>query len=159
MNTALQALLKEWRYIRGLTKSFVTGLEEDALDRELPRKTLNTLRKHCEELLAVQRCYVVALETGSIAFDGYQDATLPGDTSRAELLKAFDELDAQLVERIKQHGDQKTINWFGEEESIYAHLAAMISHESMHVGQMVAFCYATGITIPGLISKTMALSS
>jgi len=33
----------------------------------------------------------------------------------------------------------------------------MIGHENMHVGQIIAFCYATGIEIPESISEPMAL--
>jgi len=35
----------------------------------------------------------------------------------------------------------------------------MISHESMHVGQIVAFCYSTNIEIPKEIINNMALSN
>lgn len=33
----------------------------------------------------------------------------------------------------------------------------MIGHEQMHIGQIVAFCYAVGIRIPDSIIQTMSL--
>ncbi|PRX29307.1 hypothetical protein BX659_11051 [Orenia metallireducens] len=56
-------------------------------------------------------------------------------------------------------GRDEKIEWFGEEKTIYAHLAAMISHEATHVGQIVAFCYAENIQIPQEIVNRMALSN
>ena len=46
---------------------------------------------------------------------------------------------------------------FGNKHNIHQHICAMISHEMMHIGQVVAFCYAVGITIPDDIVETMAL--
>jgi hypothetical protein len=34
----------------------------------------------------------------------------------------------------------------------------MIGHEQMHIGQIVAFCYAIGLRIPDVIKNAMALS-
>lgn len=56
MNTALIGLLEEWQYVRGRTRCFILHLSDDELDRPLPRTNLNTIRKHCEELLEVQAC-------------------------------------------------------------------------------------------------------
>lgn len=35
--------------------------------------------------------------------------------------------------------------------------SAMIGHEQMHIGQIVAFCYAIGVQIPEKIVNKMAL--
>lgn len=159
MNNSLKGLIEEWEYIRGLTKCFIEYLSDADLDKELSRNNLNTIRKQCEELLEVQNCYVKALDTGSINFGGYQDQKLPGDTSKEELLKRCNELDTLLINKIEGLNENETIIWFGEAKTIHAHLAAMIAHESMHVGQMVAFCYSTDIQIPEKIVNNMALSN
>ncbi len=159
MNNSFIGLLEDWQNVRNLTKSFIKNLGDTELDKELPRNNLNTIRKQCEELLEVQACYIKALDSGVIKFDGYQDQTLKGNTSRKNLLKNCNELDSLLINKMKQIQENKTIDWFGEEKTIYYHLSAMISHESMHIGQIVAFCYSTDIQIPGDIINNMALSN
>ena len=159
MKNSFKGLLEEWKYVRGLTKILIEKLSDDDLDKGLPRNNLNTIRKQCEELLEVQLCYVKALDEGVIKFDGYSDEKLSGNTSKNELLKRCDELDSLLVNKIGELEGNETINWFVEEKIIYYHLSAMISHESMHVGQIVAFCYSTNIEIPKEIINNMALSN
>ncbi|MCL2637804.1 MAG: hypothetical protein FWD48_05470, partial [Oscillospiraceae bacterium] len=63
-------------------------------------------------------------------------------------------LEAQLEQFT---GCEKNV-WFGDEWNIHQHISAMIGHEQMHIGQIIAFCYATGIDIPDNITNTMALS-
>lgn len=159
MDNSLEGLLEEWQYVRGLTKCFIKKLSNDNLDKKLPRNNLDTIRKQCEELLEVQLCYIEALDTGIIKFEGYKDSELPGNTSKNNLLERCDELDSLLINKIKELKEDETISWFGEEKSVQSHLAAMISHESMHLGQIVGFCYATEIQIPKEIIHNMSLSS
>lgn len=159
MDNSFEGLLEEWQYVRGLTNCFIKKLSNDNLDKKLPRNNLDTIRKQCEELLEVQSCYIEALDTGIIKFEGYKDDELPGNTSKKELLGKCDELDSLLIKKIKELQEGETITWFGEEKTIQSHLAAMISHESMHLGQIVGFCYSTDIQIPEEIIEGMSLSS
>ena len=158
MEKSLEAVREEWNYIRGLTRTFVKKLGDSELDKKLPRKNLDTIRKQCEELIEVQVCYLNALETGIIEFDGYSDEKLPGTTGKKELLARFKKLDSRLENKLEEVSGNETIDWFGEEKTILNHLIAMVSHESMHVGQIVAFCYSQGIDIPEEVTKLMALS-
>lgn len=159
MHNLFKGLFEEWEYIRGLTTCFIENLSDAELDTKLPRKNLNTIRKHCEELIEVQKSYVKALDTGTIEFDGYSDEELPGVTSKEELLRQCNELDELLISKVAALTGDEEINWFGVKKSIYYHIVAMISHESMHIGQMVAFSYAMGIQIPQEIVNNMALSN
>ena len=158
MRKSFAALREEWNYIRGLTRTFVRKINDEELDKKLPRKNLDTIRKQCEELIEVQACYLNALETGKIEFDGYSDEKLPGTTGKKKLLARFEELDSLLENKLSEVSENKTIDWFGEKKTIFNHLMAMVSHESMHVGQIVAFCYSQGIDIPEEVTKIMALS-
>ena len=159
MNNSIKGLMEEWSYIRGLTKGLIEKLSDGDLDKELPRNNLNSIRKQCEELLEVEKCYFKALNTGFIKFDGYKDEEFLGNTSKEELLKKYNELDSLLINKLKQFNGNETINWFGEEKTIYYHLSAMISHESMHIGQIIGFSYSTDIQIPEQIINQMALSN
>jgi hypothetical protein len=66
-------------------------------------------------------------------------------------------LDEKLEEKLNSMTGNECVDWFGEKYNIHRHICAMISHEMMHVGQVVAFCYAVNIDIPSDIVETMAL--
>jgi len=68
MLASIDAQVADWKYGREILKSFITLLSDLDLDKILPRKNLNTIRKQCEELIQVQICYVNALETKQIQF-------------------------------------------------------------------------------------------
>ena len=158
MDSAIKGLFEEWQYGRNIIRWFIEELDDSDLDKELPRENLNTIRKQCEELLEVQACYVEGIETGVIEFGDYKDETMPGNTSDQKLLERCEKLDSQLESKLEEIEGDVTVEWFGQDKTIHYHLSAMISHESMHIGQIVAFCYATGITIPEKIANIMALS-
>lgn len=128
-------------------------LEDGDLDREFPRQHLNSIRKQCEELVQVQGCYVDALASGKIEFDL---RPLPS-TAKEDLFASMDELDRRLEGHLAASDGTETVEWHGERWNIHRHLSAMIGHEQMHIGQIVAFCYAVGIEIPPKIVRVMAL--
>jgi len=154
MIESLAAQISDWKYGRGLVKSFVQQLSDNDLNKLLPRKNLNTIRKQCEELIQVQTCYLNALKTKSIRFE-YEP--IP-DLSKESLLKHMDGLDAELENFLEKFDGTEKIKWFSEEWNIHQFISAMIGHEQMHIGQIIAFCYATGIPIPENITKIMALN-
>ena len=153
MIDSLKAQISDWKYGRGIIKSFITMLNDTDLDKPLPRKNLNTIRKQCEELIQIQNCYVEALETKQIQFT-YEPLK---DVSKDFLISKMDKLDSTLETQLETFDGNETVNWFGEEWNIHQHISAMIGHEQMHIGQIVAFCYATNIEIPNSIVKIMAL--
>ena len=71
--------------------------------------------------------------------------------------KKLAELDENLEKALETFDGAETINWFGEQKNIHEHISAMIGHEQMHIGQIIAFCYATKIHIPNDITNIMAL--
>lgn len=153
MLDSIKGLLLDWQYGRGIIKCFINELSDEELDKTFPRKELNSIRKQCEELMEVQCCYVKALETGKISFN----CSHVEDTSKEGLLKRMNELDSLLEEILENSSGEEVINWFGEGWIIHRHLSAMISHEQMHIGQIIGFCYATQIQIPKNIVNIMAL--
>jgi len=49
------------------------------------------------------------------------------------------------------------MDYYGEQQNVHQIIAMMTGHEQMHIGQIIAFCYATGIEIPESIVENMAL--
>ncbi|NLC43146.1 MAG: hypothetical protein GX783_02555 [Clostridiales bacterium] len=154
MTNSLEGQFLDWKYGRGIIKDFIKYLSDDDLDKVFPRKNLNSIRKQCEELVQIQSCYVKALNTKRIQFS-YSPLN---DTSKVALLKDMDSLDSELEAYLNESDGSGYIDWFGEKWSIYRHFSAMIGHEQMHIGQIVAFCYAIGLRIPDVIKNAMALS-
>ena len=154
MIDSIRAQLEDWKYGRDILKHFVLELEDSNLDKVLPRKNLNTIRKQCEELIQIQGCYVEALATKSISFS----YTSLVNNSKRELLTRMDELDSNMEKILERFTGVENINWFGERWLINRHLSAMIGHEQMHIGQIIGFCYSTDIDIPKYVKNKMALN-
>lgn len=153
MIKSLRGQLNDWEYGRGIIKQFITGLSGDDLDKKLPRKSYNTIRLHCGELAWIQSCYVAALSTRKISFNWVPVA----DMSKDGLLSAMEKLDSELVSILDGFIGDEEISWHESSKNIHEHISAMIGHEQMHIGQIIAFCYATGIHIPNEIAQKMAL--
>ena len=153
MILSLEAQLADWKYSRGIVLTFISELSDDDLDKKLPRKEWNTIRLQIEELAMIQKDYIDSLTTREMNFNM---APLK-DTSKQGLTERLTELDKELEKILEAFDGNETISWFEEHKNIHEHISAMIGHENMHIGQIVAFCYATGIHIPNTITETMAL--
>jgi len=153
MIDSLKAQISDWKYGREIIKDFITQLNDLDLDKPFPRKKLNSIRKQCQELIQVQSCYVKALETKQIQFN-YDPIN---DICKDSLIAQMNDLDSKLETQLEKFNGSEMIKWFGEEWNIHQHISAMIGHEQMHIGQIIAFCYAINVEIPSSIVKIMAL--
>jgi hypothetical protein len=158
MERCFAALLKEWEFIRGCSRSFVTQMSDADLDRKLPRPGLDTLRKHFEEMIDVQNAYTAAIGTGVMKFSGVPNSEYGGDLPTEELLERMASADRRLAAALETVTPDDQVEWFGEKLDLLGHLATLISHEAMHVGQAIAFCYALDMPIPEAVEKNWALS-
>jgi len=155
MIESLKALLADWKQTRSITLAFLNELSETDLDKILPRKKLNTIRLQAYELTLGQRGYVDALTTKAVVFgDEYDNyLSLPTQT----LTQTMAELDAQMEKSLGLMDGSESIEFFGEQMNVHQIISMMTGHEQMHIGQIIAFCYATGIEIPASIVENMAL--
>jgi uncharacterized damage-inducible protein DinB len=153
MINSLKGQMQNWMYGRDIIKDFITLLSDTEIDKLFPRKYLNSIRKQCVELIQIQECYLIAIENGKIRFN-----TQPvEDTSKRALLAKMDDLDDRMLRLLQKCDGSETVIWHGEQWNINQHISAMISHEQMHIGQIVAFFYATGMEVPEKIVNKMAL--
>jgi len=155
MIESLKALLADWKQTRSLTLAFLNGLSDADLDKKLPRTKLNTIRLQMYELTLGQKGYVDAIVTKAVIFgDEYNNyLSLPTPT----LVKAMTDLDTRLEKSLAQLDGTEIITFFGEEMNIHQMISMMTGHEQMHIGQIIAFCYAVGIAIPDSVVTAMAL--
>ena len=154
MIPSLQALLADWKVTRSVTLGFLEELSETDLDKKLPRNVLNTIRLQAYELTLFQRDAVNSLGTDVFAFEEeYIYVNMP----TKELIKRMEELDAQLEKALETLDGTETMDYYGEKQNVHQIISMMNGHENMHIGQIIAFCYATGIKIPESIAEPMAL--
>jgi hypothetical protein len=153
MISSLKGQVSDWKYGRGIVLRFLSELSDVDLDKKLPRKNLNTIRLQAEELACIQSYYVNALHTNRMNFSG----KAVQDLSKDGLRTYMSQLDAELVKTLDTFDGTETVEWHDEYKNIHEHISAMIGHEQMHIGQIIAFCYATGIHMPDSITSEMAL--
>ena len=155
MTQSLKALLADWQQTRSITLAFLNELSDADLDKPFPRKVLNTIRLQAYELTLGQRGYVDALTTKVVVFgDEYNNyLSLPTQT----LVETMTGLDARLEKALELMDGSESIEFFGEQMNVHQIISMMTGHEQMHIGQIIAFCYAVGIEIPTSIVEVMAL--
>jgi len=154
MVESLKALLAEWKETRYFTLEFINELSDADLDKKLPRKVLNTIRLQVYELTLFQRDVVNALPTTVLKYeDEYRYENLP----KQALVDKMAELDTKLEEVLELLDGTEMLDYYGEQRNVHQIISMMTAHEQMHLGQIIAFCYATGIEIPKNISEQMAL--
>ena len=155
MIESLKALLADWNETRSITLEFLNELSDAELDKKLPRKVLNTIRLQAYELMLGQKGFVNSLTTKIVVFgDEYLNYE---SWPKQALIDKMAELDAQLTKSLELMNGTETIDYFGEQRNVHQIISTMIGHENMHIGQIIAFCYATGIEIPKTISEPLAL--
>lgn len=158
MKKELKGLFEQWESIRNCSTCFVKELKEDDLDKKLPRKGLDTMRKHFEEMFEVQKDFVDALKSSIMDFNSPSDTEYEGTMAKEDILKNMELVDGKLAQNLEEIKEDAKIVWFSEKQTVEYHLASMIAHESMHIGQLIAYCYALDIEIPEYIIENWALS-
>ena len=154
MIESLKALIADWKQTRSITLGFLTELKDTDLDTVLPRKILNTIRQQTYELTLFQRDIVNSLTTGTVDFGTeYIYENWPKD----KIIEKMAALDTQLENTLANMKGTETIDYYGEQQNVHQIISSMIGHENMHIGQIIAFCYAVGIEIPHCIAEPMAL--
>jgi len=154
MIESLKALFASWKETRSTILAFLNELSDADLDKKLPRKVLNTIRLQAYELTLFQRDVVQALPLKVLRYEEeYRYENLP----KQALIEKMAELDAELEKALELLDGTEIIDYYGQKQNVHQIISMMIGHEDMHIGQIIAFCYATGIEIPKSISEPLAL--
>ncbi len=149
MARVLEELVGSFRYNAGLRFDLLDQLSDDDLHRHWPRPGLDTFGKQFLEIAAVNEAGARACETGTLDLssvpDVYDFPTLPRNRIRA----ALEEADTHLTERLFAAPPGLVVDWGeGLEVGVEVHLNNLISHETLHHGQMVMAAYLFGIPLP-----------
>ncbi|MCL1786456.1 MAG: DinB family protein [Defluviitaleaceae bacterium] len=154
MIDSLKALLADWQETRSIILGFLNELSDADLEKKLPRKALNTIRLQAYELTLFQRDIIDSLTTKTVDFgEEYVYENLPTPA----IVEKMAALDAELERAMETLDGTEKIDYYGEDRNVHQIISTMIGHENMHAGQIIAFCYATGIEVPACIAEPMAL--
>lgn len=156
----IAAIMGDWRFIRSQTVDFIGSLGDGELPMRLPRPGLDTFCKHFQEMLDVQDAYTTGILQGSMDFSNVADnEDYKGGETADELVARAEEAEGRLLQALKGAKEDAEVEWPEEgRKMLVSHLANLCMHEAFHLGQLVAFCYATGVRLPEHIVTSWALS-
>lgn len=156
----IDVLLQDWADARWNTTEFIKGLGDEGLNAKLPRPGLDTFCKHFQEMIDAEEAYTKAIKRGRVVFDdmgGNDD--YPGDEGAESLLSRMKKADTALQKAARSALDGTEVDWPGlGPKTVHSLIVNLVSHEMFHVGQLVAFCYATGVRLPEALVGSWFLS-
>ncbi|MCL2170464.1 MAG: DinB family protein [Defluviitaleaceae bacterium] len=155
MITSLQSQFKIWSYARANTIRFLTQLSDSELGVQLPRKTFVTIFEQIAEMVWVQKCFLDGIEAGQM---NDTDWTVPVFGSKANLFAEMTRLDGKMAELLERCDGTEEVFWNNRSRNIHEVVSLMQMHETMHLGQIIAFCHALGIDIPQDVTKALFLT-
>lgn len=159
MDIELEQVLEDWSFIRKNTYAFINALSTEDLTRKMPRPGIDTFMKHFEEMCDVSQAYLDACISGNMKFDCVKENDeYQGTGSKDEILSRMTAQDKRMQTIVEEYADNK-VCWDEEDiKTINSQLRNLCIHETLHIGQMIAFAYAMGIEIPEFVIDSWALS-
>lgn len=158
MDLELKQVLDDWDFIRKNTLEFIAILTDDDLVKLMPRPGINTFMKHFEEMCDVEKAYLDACENGEMNFSCVKDNDdYQGTISKDELVNHMLEQDKRMKNIV--NSCINNIVWDEDDiKTLNSHLRNLCIHETLHLGQLIAFSYVMDIKIPEFIVESWALS-
>lgn len=150
MKTLLKRGIDAWEFTRSLTYDMLLHISDEQLVTPLPRPLFNTFGKQFQELGAIQEAYIDAMKSGKLEFAKF---SFPIDEelvkSKESLREYLMKVDAEMKEVLKKEDPNKTIDWgMPDNPTLVEHLNLLNQHETLHHGQLIAYCYLLNITFP-----------
>lgn len=159
MDVELEQVIDDWKYLRSNSKSFIEQLTEEELHRKMPRPGIDSFMKHFEEMCDVEQAYLDACISGSMEFDCVKENDeYDGASTKAEILSRMQIQDDRIETIANEFADKKIVWDEDDVKTICSQLRNLCIHESLHLGQLIAFSYTMGISIPEYIVEGWALS-
>lgn len=136
----------EWTAMRQLTVDLLDACSNDELHFALAPGQ-GALWKQFRHIGRVQEDYLLAFETGHVVFDP-ANGSFTGAATVPDLTAYLARIDARHTEMLQTLDPNRTVDWFGEMVSAQTHLVRLISHETLHHGQLMLAWMALGHKFP-----------
>jgi len=156
MDKLVKAAWLSWQETRDETIAFVRSLSEEQLTQKLPRPGLDAFGKHFHELGAIQNAFTLALREGHMAYSNMAFEPNPDMEANADRLIAFlDEKNADFRREVEAIGEPlQVIDWqLPRNPTALEHVFWLMQHETLHHGQLLAFCYVTNTPFPEALAQ------
>lgn len=159
MDLELEQVVDDWKFLRQNTLAFIEMLSDEDLARQLPRPGINTFMKHFEEMYDVQKAYLDACISGEMGFEEVKENDdYSGTTTKGEIVKKLSEQDNRIADIVKNYTTNK-ITWDENDvKTLNSQLRNLCIHETLHIGQLIAFAYVMGVRIPEFVVESWSLS-
>ncbi len=135
----------EWRWARGLTVELLDACSDADLSFQL-NDSCGALWKQFRHIGRVHENYLSALNTQTVVFDTAGSYT--GGKSKLNLLSYFEMLQTRHQAVLEGADPNIAIDWFGESASLEIHLTRLLSHETLHHGQLILYWRTLGNDFP-----------
>ena len=139
---ALEDINAEWHWARNLTIELLNACSETDLMFEL-NDSSGVLWKQFRHIGRVHENYLTSIEAGTAQFDTASGTYTYGN-SKTDLLNYFDILQTRHQATLKDLSTSTTVSWFGEQISMELHITRLLSHETLHHGQLIFYWRALG---------------
>ncbi len=141
----MNTLLSEWAFARQLTTDLLDASSDSDLDYRL-HATCGAFWKQFRHIARVHEAYLTALETGRISFEA--DGSYDGGASVDALRSHLEDLKRNHDRSFAVADPAATIDWFGEAIPVEIHLVRLLTHETLHHGQLMLYWRALGHPFP-----------
>lgn len=147
---ALARALDSWNQTRSQTLDLIDQLTKGQLTAKFPRPLFDTFGKQFQELGVIQKAYSNAIQTGKV---NYTEMMFDFDDeliiSKSNIVQFLNEINSDFLQVIKGKDPFMTIDWgLPNNPILIEHIYWLNTHEILHHGQLVAYCYLLGIAFP-----------
>lgn len=141
-------ILNEFNWARGLTVDLLKACSQSDLEFCITANS-SPLWKQFRHIARVHENYLNALETKKIQFC-YDGCSYAGGASKDALLQYFEVNSQRQVLLLKNINNQAEffIDWFGEKTNLEMHFVRLLSHETLHHGQLIFYWKALSKSFP-----------
>ncbi len=143
---SIAVLQAEWADARHLTRDLLRACSAPDLAFVL-HPSSGPVWKQFRHIGRVHENYLAALETRQIVFDP-TEGSYEGGSVGAALDAYFDQLDLRHDEVFACIAPDCRVDWWGEPVSVGAHLLRLLTHETLHHGQLMLCWRAIGKPFP-----------
>ncbi|MEM9062405.1 MAG: DinB family protein [Pseudomonadota bacterium] len=145
MSLSLDDLQDEWSEMRALTTDLLAACSDT--DLEFTPEGAGALWKQFRHIGGIHENYLAAIARGAMAFDPATRTYREG-ASRSALTGYFAELADHHAAAFADAPRGRPVDWFGKPVSLDMHLVRLISHETLHHGQLLLHWRALGHAFP-----------
>ncbi len=161
MKTLLEQLIDRWEFTRGETREVLQSLHDDQLMFRPEGDKWQPLYYQFNCAARSQLVYTKAVQEGRMDFGWFGSKDLPGKdeaTSGETIGKFLDTADALWLAALNRAGSaEAVIKWPDGDKALAIHIASLMEHERMHLGQLISYFTLAGYELPAGFRRNWAL--